>query len=493
MKFEVNERNVLLIGTLLAIAAPFLLVTYVPSTDLPQHLAQVRLLFDVLRGNHQTDLTLNLFAPNILVYLPLSIAWLVFPPVLAGKVVMLFLIVASALSTLVFALKNGRSIESAALVSILVFNASFYWGFVNFLIGWPFFLWWMHLLTHRERVESGWRHVVVEGVVALLLFLSHALWFAAGVGVMVFLNLLDRFPRRRMFRHALALAPELLISMVWYPRMSSARASLGFDTAAHWYTMPLDRFSPAWLVDSMMGGLMGPAESILCAAIVIWIGLCIVTNIRKLRDSVDPTLLIAGGLILLFVLLAPDKYMNTIGFASRWLPMGITLIVLGLPRPRVPAALSFSFPLLILVVFSLVTSNAWRNFDSRELDGFSQALQAVPDNGKVLGLDFVRQSEQIKGQPFMQLFSYAQVLHGGELNFSFTMLQSEIVVLEKLPTFNFTLGLEWLPELATKHDYDVFDVTVVNAYEDEHRAIDSSGLATPLTFRGMWRAYGPRR
>ena len=493
MKIQLNERTVLAGATLIAVVSPFLWVKFVPATDLPQHLAQVRLFFDYLGGNHHDDLKLNLFAPNNLVYLPLILAWLVFPPVLAGKALMLLLAVGSAAATLYFAHKNGRPIESAALVSILIFNGSFYWGFINFLIGWPVFLWWMHLVMRRGKIVSSWKGTLLEAFVAFLLLCSHALWFAVGVTVMFVLTLLDRSSWRVFLRHALAFVPSGLFVAAWYPHFWAARASIGFDNSARWLTMPWKRFLPTWIIDATMGGLRGPAEAVLCIGIAAWIVVSVAPKVRESLKSVDLSLVVAGGLICLFALAGPDKYVNTIRFATRWWPVGVTLIVLSLPLPRKSTGFLFGYPLLVLVVFAVVTSLAWRNFDTNELDGFSESLNAVPDNARVLGLDYVRESTEVMGQPFMQLFSYAQVIHGGELNFSFTWHQSGIVVLEKTPKVDWTLGLEWLPEFATRHDIDAFDVTLVNGSDETHHLLDSAGMATPLTFRGRWRAYEPRR
>ena len=60
-----------------ALLAPLLVVEIPPLTDLPQQVAQVRLLLETLGG--ESAYRIQLLDPNKLGYLPLLLGWLIAP------------------------------------------------------------------------------------------------------------------------------------------------------------------------------------------------------------------------------------------------------------------------------------------------------------------------------------------------------------------------------------------------------------------------------
>jgi hypothetical protein len=66
----------------------------------------------------------------------------------------------------------------AAVASLLIFNQSFYWGFLNFLTGFPIFAFWFFLTTRDSKRTSRKLWSSLAGT-SVLLYGSHALWFAA--------------------------------------------------------------------------------------------------------------------------------------------------------------------------------------------------------------------------------------------------------------------------------------------------------------------------
>jgi hypothetical protein len=65
------------------VALPFLAVTFPPITDLPQHVAQVRLLFDAL-GDPGSPYRVQWLTPYSLVYGVLALAWVLVEPIAGG-------------------------------------------------------------------------------------------------------------------------------------------------------------------------------------------------------------------------------------------------------------------------------------------------------------------------------------------------------------------------------------------------------------------------
>ena len=74
-----------------------------------------------------------------------------------------------------------------------------------------------------------------------------------------------------------------------------------------------------------------------------------------------------------------------------------------------------------LAAYCLATAAAWSAFERDELRGLDTALAALPPTPRLLGLDFVRHSPRMKRQVYMHFNAYAQLLHGGRLNFSFAV------------------------------------------------------------------------
>jgi hypothetical protein len=193
--------------------------------------------------------------------------------------------------------------------------------------------------------------------------------------------------------------------------------------------------------------------------------------------------------MLVVSLAAPDKYLNTISFASRWFPAAVVLLLLSLPRPKLHRAIAMAFPLTMIAAGALVTSSAWRGFERDELSGLNESLGAIPDSSSTLGLDFIKLSAYVRGRPFLQTFAYSQVLHGGELNFSFVLHGTGIVAIAEPPAFTWTPNLEWYPEAVDVRDFRQFDVALVNGTDEMHNTLRKLGVAVPMTFSGRWRAY----
>jgi len=146
--------------------------------------------------------------------------------------------------------------------------------------------------------------------------------------------------------------------------------------------------------------------------------------------------------------------------------------------------------LVVFTFFSIGTILAWRRFNTNEMNGLTGSLSFIGDRQRVLGLDYVRRSEYIEGSPFLQIFSYAQVLHGGTVNFSFAEHHSGIVSFARPDSVpRWTPGLEWHAERVDPRDIRQFDDAIVNATDVQHHYLSTLPWFTPVTSEGRWRLY----
>ena len=470
-----------------SISILILLTSYPPSVDLPQHLSQIQLLLDTA-GEQNTNFVIQWAAPNTLIYYCIFLFWQFLPPELVAKAILIFLVFLWVAAIHFLAARRGSPTEAAILASLLIFNRAFYWGFLNFFTGFPVFVCWF-LLTTREAEEFSWKEALGLIFCSYLLYASHALWFAAGVAWLVGINIVKKTPLKLFLFRLAALSPCVIASILWFVRFAPSRAASGLDVAAHWPSF-LSRFSFSWLMNGAFGGLWGPAESGAFLLIYFWMAYLIWINRAKLRNLLDKDFLYASIFFLVIVLVGPGKYMNTIFFSSRWFPAAMIFLILAF-RPQSRGNRFFrAIPLVIFLFFVFLTHQSWQKHVKYDLSGFEDSLAAIPPKTKVLGLDLIKKSEFIKGQPYLQLFSYAQAYKKCELNFSFAEHSTGIVAYKTKREKPWSKSLEWFGERVKFSDFKYFDYALINAEEKIHIYLSGLEELNQMTAVGNWRAYG---
>jgi hypothetical protein len=480
---SMRNRLVMAVVCTLLVGLPLLLVRFPPVTDLPQHVAQIR-LFLAAWADPNSGYRIQWFTPYSAAYALLGAAWALSSPGDAGRLALLALAVLWMAALHGLAARRHRPASAAVLASVLFFNQTLYWGFLSFVMGWVSFVVWILVTTAAPSERSGWRDAARQFGAALLLYVSHALWFGLGAVWLLVYGLAHRWPRRTLLWRVCGVAPVGVAALVWYPHLEA----LGFVSPTVWFTPPLERLSPAWIVDALFGGIYGPSEPLLVALIATWVVAGWWSNRGALRAAVDVGLLWTGLLLVALAFTLPDQYMNTVLFASRWMPWGAILIVLAAPAPRLLGSLQRPLAFATLAVFCLATGLAWLRFERDELSGLQAALAALPDRQRVIGLDLVRDSDVIKGRPFLQTFAYAQVLHGGHLNMSFAGHAPSLVVYRRRDPAPWTPSLEWFAERVRASDLTYFDYALINGSADIHAQALQFPLA-PVTSGGRWRLY----
>lgn len=483
-RFGQKKRVIVAAGLFVLAILPIVLTEFPPSTDLPQHIAQARLFLDTLKSPGG-PYVIQWLAPNNLIYSLILIFWSVLPVAFVGPAVLVLIVFLWIAAIFLLSAGKGRSTEPAILASLLVFNQSFYWGFLNFMTGLPVFVLWFALTTGDARNRSWKLYAGLVGT-SFLLYGSHALWLAAGGVWLVLIGLLNRIKVKDLFMRLATFIPCGLVALLWYPRFSLARAASGFDVAPHWSPL-FDRLSS--FVDAAFGGIRGPVEIMVFAFLYGWCGLAIWQSRKRLGCLVDKDMLAAGGFFLAIVIIAPDKFMNTIFFGSRWLPIALIFLLLSLPVPSIRLLPAKTVALTIAAAFFLMTAIAWRKYATEDLSGFRGSLENIPPSSRILGLDIVKNSEIIKGRPFLQLFAYAQVFKGCELNFSFAEHYSGLVAYKAKREVSWTPGLEWFAAKVKKTDFAFFDYVFINGLERDHKMLSSFNELLPMSNSGRWRLY----
>jgi hypothetical protein len=482
---RMGVRRLLLVVCCLLVAVPFLSVRFPPVTDLPQHLAQVRLLHETI-ANPDGPYRIQWLTPYLLAYGPLALGWQISPSEAAGRIAMLCLALLWTLAIHGLAVKRARPAAAAVLATALFFNHDTYWGLVSFEMGWPAFALWFLLTTRPQAQQFRWRDAPLYLGSAALLYMSHALWLAAGVAWFLLRSAVARTPIRAAGPQLASFTPVIVMAAIWYPQLSAN----GFSSPTRWVTTPTGRLSVSWLVDAVLGGLQGPVEYVAMLALLGWVALAVRDHRGRLGAAVDRDLCLAGGFLLALSLLLPNLHQNTIAFASRWTPPAAILLLLGLPAPRWERTACNAAALAALAAFVVATEAAWLRFEHDEYSGLAESVEALPAHPRVIGLDYVKTSPVIKGRPFLQGFAYAQVARGGELNFSFAQFAPMAVVYRAPRQVAWTRGLEWTAEQARRSDFAHFDFALVNADDRQHAAFARAlPELAPVTADGRWRLY----
>jgi len=476
-------RIVLTLVCCLLVAVPFVAVRFPPVTDLPQHLAQIRLLHETI-ANPESPYRIQWLTPYILAYIPLALAWQLSPSESAGPIAMVSLALLWTVAIHWLAFERRRPAATAVLGSMLFFNHMMYWGFYSFAMGLPVFVAWF-LLTSRPETSFRRRDVPLFLVTALLLYFSHALWLAAGMLWLVLKSVTNRVPLRTAAAQLASCSPVLVMAAIWYPRL----AERGFTSPTRWISLPSGRLSFGFLLNTVFGGLHGLTEWVAAAALAGWILLGIYQHRGRLHATIDRDLGLAGLQFMALALFLPNLHQNTIAFASRWMPAAAIFVLLAMPAPAWKRGIRNAVAATALAAFVIVTAVAWLRFERDEYSGLAESLAALPANMRVIGLDYVKTSPAIKGRPFLQTFAYAQVVRGGELNFSFAQFAPMAVVYRAPRRSAWTAELEWRAETVERSDFVHFDYALVNGEQSRHASFAALPELRPVTAEGRWRLY----
>jgi hypothetical protein len=466
------------------VSLPFLVVDFVPVTDLPQHLGQLRLFGEVWRGENPA-LAVQWWTPYNLVYAILALPWALLPPVLAGKVGVWLLTALQVAVLHLVAARYERPVAGAVFASAFLFSGQFYWGFLNFQWGSVVFLAWLASTARPgSKPERPGRTIATHAALAVVLYLSHALWFAFGMAWLAVDAWLRRLSRREVLWRALGVAPMALVAGAFCFLRSS-----WFATVPEYTTGLGERLLPRSILFSGLGGLRHPVDVLIVVGAIAWIVLALAAARLRREGGADRRLAVLALLLVAAYVLLPDKFSNTMRFNTRWLPYALMVGLLAVGELPFWRPLRRTLAMLALSSLMVVTMAFWATFEHQELSGLEASLEALPSEQRVIGLSFVPDSPRITGRPFLQLFSWAYAVRGGELNFSFAYFPPSLVVYRGTSHVHWTWGLEWFPKTVRRSDFRQFDFALVGGDEAAHRRMAALPELEGVVDDGTWRLY----
>lgn len=476
--------------TVAAISIPFIALTnWLPAVDMPQHLAQARLVDKVLLGD-EPGMMINWLSPNTLTTWILAFLLIMTPPLIAAKIIAFALLALSVLGIALLARKIGANSAVVPLSATLLFNQSFYWGFLPFMAGFATFLFlvtfWINLTLPSKR------NLISLALLFLLTYLGHILWFAFSILTVLMIAFVSQERKKKLWLIALSLLPAIALIFFWRLSIQNTWLHAWLNIPPTWFTPISERLHPIFIAN-VIYGIKTEAQWPLLAIIVIFILGGIGKTIRKRSQLVSTPLIMAATILLTAYLLLPDAYSNTILFSARWLPYALIFFLLGLTAPisvkKWESGILF-FAVLTLAGYTTLTASTWKKVEENELSGLLQSMEKLPVNQNVIGFSFIKTSTLLTTiRPFIQTAAYAQVLKDCKTDFSFAEHASSLVTYKNKHTSNYKTGMDWARERQNNRNDGFFSHALINADDATHASLPMLFGLKPLTPEGRWRLY----
>jgi hypothetical protein len=210
----------LILGLILIYLLPIWAFQFIPTQDGPSHLYNSQVLAWYLNPSSTFrqffDLRLALF-PNWLTYIILAPLMLIFPALIAEKILLSLYVILMPLSVwyLLDAIRHGKTLLTLASFG-LIYNYLLLMGFYNFVFSLPLVLlaigyWW----KHRENLAL--RKIILINLLCVLIWFGHIIGYAVALFAIGFLALLQIRSGIKTFLKTLAcILPSTLLFINYY-------------------------------------------------------------------------------------------------------------------------------------------------------------------------------------------------------------------------------------------------------------------------------------
>jgi hypothetical protein len=374
---------------LLALLLPILSVAVPPLTDYPNHLARCY----VLAFSNSDPVLHRMFSahwqiiPNIGVDLLLPALMHVFPPLVAGKIVLALclLLPTSGAVALGYAYFRKRSFWQIA-AGFAAFNGLLLMGFMNFEMGVGFGLWgaagW---IAYREKHPiSAVLAAMFVGTVTFFFHLFGFCLFALLIGSYEMSQILDlhlssHADRRRLAMRLILFAEALVVPIILYAaspleQVNSAPAWPYLQTKISELFVPFLNYSSAF-------------DVLTTVPVIAFLGACLIAK----RVQFSRAALIAFSLLLLVYAILPRSFKGVF-FVDTRLPvmLGFLLFAGFLPRTldsRRWSALGVLLAALFVAKVAFITG-VWTH-SQKDISDVRQVIASVTPGSRVLAADVV--------------------------------------------------------------------------------------------------------
>ena len=391
------------LAVVLVLLAPLAATRYAPIVDYPNHLARTFVLHHY--GDVPAFATAYVRAlvpiPNVAIDVIVSALQYVLPPVLAGKMFLLGVVLLWCWGChLLGRAIHGRPTWLALPCMLLAYHGMFQYGFVNYSFGLGVYLvglatW----LARRRRWTAG--GLALTAALATLAYLSHLSAYALfGVSAVV-VTVHDLARRRTTLGAAVAgglpFVPPLMLFAAFMRRGGQvggiewngvAGKAIALFSVVRGYDLRVDL------------AVVAALGSVVTAALVaVW---------RRGRLTPDgPSLATSLVLFVLFIL-CPSVLFTSGGADVRVVPPAVVLGILAwhVDLPRRTAAALLGATLVLLAARTAAIGVAWRALDDRTartialLDRLPEGASLLPLFTPRAGLDLAKQDRALEHAPF---------------------------------------------------------------------------------------------
>lgn len=453
----------MLLAYTLVLTLPCVIFKYLPMVDLPQHEAVVSMMLH-LRDHRWAFDSYYEWAPTRTLYLAPYLLAAALAHIMALhraiNCVALCSVIAYPVGVLLFMRALDRPVWIGLLSLPLVYNQSFFWGFINFnfAVG-------LAIITVAIMLGNWtpYRAVAVT-LLALIVAVTHLYGLLLLAGYVALWLISD--DRRDAVRRLPALMPAVSALMLWTILLVRASGPAGL----RWPALGL---RCAKLAESIAGGWRGNSEIIglliAAAAVAVFCRKSIpVTMSRwKALNTHERILwqLIALNLLLYFSM--PELRLAAMKASFRHAQLAAMALPLALTSST--SGLSYSWARLVLCALgAYVIAVGWihfRRFDA-EARSYDAIADAVPRGARLVQLTYDRQGRVARVPAYLHFAAYAQAKKGGLLAVSFPIRFWNIPIKQKaladLPLV--PQDLEWNPLLFQRSRLEpYFDYVIVRA------------------------------
>jgi MYXO-CTERM domain-containing protein len=397
---------------------PIWVPRYLPSTDLPQHAAQIAIWarYDDPATHYRQLYSLHYFTPYLIGYVIARLLADVVPVLVALKVVLSLAVVGTALAMHRLLREAGHDVWWSLSGFPLGLGFAFRFGFLNFLVAIPLSILYLALVVRHCRQPRP-RDGLVIAMASGGLFMAHALIFVAFVPAAA-LTVMIRAGRGTSggawvvaaLRDGLPFLGGVALAMLWVLASGQTAAHAAIPDVGEW----------GWRRFVVVGALLCGYGSDPASSLFGWglVGLLLLGGLQRRSERAFWLPLAAWAAIYLLV---PRTFRNVAQLYTRMAVLGwpCLFVCFAPARPRLDRRLLRAGVVVLVVTSSALTLARFRAFDAdaRHLDSLLASMQP---QRRLRSLMFERGSGYLGGgAPFLHHGLWYDVERAGSSAFSF--------------------------------------------------------------------------